>query len=146
MIRWLRALLMYIVVLSAGLLYATGALLFFWLPQTKRWWFVDNYCRFCLWAGAFICGMKVVVEGEEHLPDTASVIMIKHTTALEAYGHVPFFPRTAWVLKRSILWVPIFGWAMSLVFRPIAINRSAGASAVKQVIRQGKENWLPAFG
>ncbi len=148
--RWLRALIMYIVVMGAGLVYASAALLFFWLPEKGRWWFVDSYCRFSLWAGSFVCGMNVVVEGKEHLPDSPCVIMIKHTTALETYGHVPFFPRTTWVLKRSILWVPIFGWAMYLVFRPIAINRRAGTSAVKQVIRQGKEKlragiWVTIF-
>ena len=81
--------------------------------------------------------MHVVVEGQEHIPDSACVIMIKHTSTLETYGHVPMFPRTAWVLKREIIWAPFFGWAIGLLFRPIAIRRSAGRSAVRQVIRQG---------
>lgn len=137
-------------VYATALLYASISLLFFWLPPSRRWWFVDNYCRLTLWAGAFFCGLKVVVEGQENLPATASVIMIKHTTALETYGHVPFFPQTSWVLKRSIQWVPIFGWAIKLLFRPIAIDRGAGPSAVKQVIRQGKEKlaagiWVSVF-
>ena len=94
--------------------------------------------------------MKVVVEGREHLPDTPSVIMIKHTTTLETYGHVPFFPRTAWVLKREIIWMPIFGWAIGLLFQPIAIRRSARGTAVKQVIAQGKQKlaegtWVTIF-
>ena len=45
----------------------------------------------------------------------------------------------AWVVKRELLWLPFFGWALALL-RPIAINRRAGASAVKQVIRQGVEH------
>ena len=40
------------------------------------------------------------------------------------------------VLKRELLWLPFFGWALALL-RPIAINRESGTSAVKQVIRQG---------
>lgn len=92
----------------------------------------------------------MVVEGQENLPDSASVIMIKHTSAIETYGHVPFFPETTWVLKRDILWIPVFGWALKLIFRPIAINRSAGRQAVKQVIQQGKERlaagiWVTVF-
>lgn len=134
----------------AAILYGSLALLLFWAPATWLWAFVDNYCRLLLWAGDFFCGLKVVVEGQENLPSVASVIMIKHTTALETYGHVPFFPRTSWVLKRGLLWVPIFGWALALLFRPIAIDRGAGSRSVKQVIRQGKEKlragtWVTVF-
>ena len=60
------------------------------------------------------------------------------------------FPQTAWVLKKEILWAPFFGWAIGLALRPIAIDRSAGGSAVKQVIRQGRDKlasgvWVTIF-
>ena len=134
----------------SGILVAAASLLFFWASPSFLWGFVINYCRFLLWMGNFFCGLKVVSEGRENLPDTASVIMIKHTSALETYGHVPFFPRTSWVLKRDLLWMPVFGWALALVFRPIAINRNSKAQALKQVIRQGKEKlaagtWVTVF-
>lgn len=114
------------------------------------WGFVLSYCRLSLWAGDFFCGLKVVVEGQENLPDTASVLMIKHSSALETYGHVPFFPRTTWVIKREVLWIPFFGWALKIIFRPIAIDRGSGTRAVKQVIQQGKEKlaegiWVSVF-
>ena len=94
--------------------------------------------------------MRVVVEGQENLPDEPCVIMIKHTSLLETYGHVPLFPRTCWVVKREIVLTPIVGWAMGLCLQPIGIKRSAGASSVKQVIRQGKERlasgtWVTIF-
>lgn len=50
-----------------------------------------------------------------------------------------FLPPVAWVVKRELLWLPFFGWALALL-RPIAINRQAGASAVKQILRQGVEH------
>jgi 1-acyl-sn-glycerol-3-phosphate acyltransferase len=76
--------------------------------------------------------------------------MIKHSSALETYGHVPFFPRTSWVIKKELFWIPVFGWALMLVFKPIAIDRKVGGRAVKQVIRQGKEKlaegtWVTVF-
>ena len=97
-----------------------------------------------------MCGLKVVVEGQENLPDTPSVIMIKHSSALETYGHVPFCPRTSWVIKKELFWIPVFGWALKVLFRPIAIDRKMGSTAVKQVIRQGKEKlaegtWVTVF-
>ena len=150
MFRALRSALFVAFVFWAGVLFAAVALLFFWASRDFLWGFVTRYCRLALRAGDFLCGLKVVVEGQENLPDTPSVIMIKHSSALETYGHVPFFPRTSWVLKKELFWIPIFGWALKVLFRPIAIDRKMGSTAVKQVIRQGKEKlaegtWVTVF-
>ncbi|NCF74710.1 MAG: 1-acyl-sn-glycerol-3-phosphate acyltransferase [Gammaproteobacteria bacterium] len=150
MFRALRSLLFLLFGFLSGVLFAAAALLFFWASRDFLWGFVIRYCRLTLWAGDFFCGLKVVVEGQENLPDTPSVIMIKHSSALETYGHVPFFPRTSWVLKKELFWIPVFGWALKIIFRPIAIDRKSGSTAVKQVIRQGKEKlaegtWVTVF-
>ena len=150
MFRTLRSVLLIVFAYLTGVLYATVTLLLFWAPRPFLWGFVDSYCRLTLWAGGFFCGLTIVAEGYENLPKTASVIMIKHSSALETYGHVPFFPMTTWVVKREVLWIPVFGWAMKLVFRPIAINRGSGTRAVKQVISQGKQKlaegtWVSIF-
>ncbi len=150
MLRTLRSAAFLVFAFGSGVLFAAASFLFFWAPRNFLWGFVRSYCRLTLWAGDFFCGLRMVVEGQENLPDSASVIMIKHTSAIETYGHVPFFPETTWVLKRDILWIPVFGWALKLIFRPIAINRSAGRQAVKQVIQQGKERlaagiWVTVF-
>jgi 1-acyl-sn-glycerol-3-phosphate acyltransferase len=42
-----------------------------------------------------------------------------------------------WVLKRELTWIPVVGWGIRQL-RAIAVNRDAGASAVRQVIEQGK--------
>lgn len=150
MIPWLRSALFFAFGLTSVAVYGAFALLVFWAPQDFLWRIVVNYCRLALWAGDFFCGVKVVVEGEENLPDEPSVIMIKHTSTLETYGHVPMFPRTSWVLKREVIWMPIFGWVIGLLFQPIAIHRGARSAAVRQVIRQGKERlrkgyWVTVF-
>lgn len=150
MFRAFRSLLFLGFAFSTALLYGLVVLPLFWAPQELLWRFVTSYCRLTLWAGDFFCGLKVIVEGQENLPSTASVIMIKHSSALETYGHVPFFPRSTWVIKRQILWIPFFGWALQLIFRPIAIDRRSRGRAVKQVIAQGKEKlaagiWVSVF-
>lgn len=126
------------------------ALVTFWAPDRWLWWLTLSWCRLSVWAGEFFCNMYVVVEGAENIPDEPSVIMIKHTTALETYWQVTAFPRTTWVIKREILWVPLFGWAVALLLDPIAINRSSGRRAVKQVIEKGTQKladgiWVTVF-
>jgi len=148
--RWLRSVVLVIVAGCAAVLTSTTILLLFWAPASWPRAVLVRFCRFALWAGDFICGMKVIVEGQENIPDTPSIIMIKHTTILETYGHVAMFPRTAWVVKRELLSVPIVGWAIGLVLNPIAIDRKKGRSAVKQVIEQGKKRladgvWVTIF-
>jgi 1-acyl-sn-glycerol-3-phosphate acyltransferase len=139
MVQSFRAALFYIVGVPLVLVTCTVLVLLFWAPRSWTWAICLGFCRLTNWLGYVICGMKVVVEGQEHIPDGPCVIMIKHTSLMETYGHVPLFPRTCWVVKREIVLTPIIGWGMGLTLQPIAIKRSAGASSVKQVIRQGKE-------
>ena len=146
----IRSLLLIVFGLVAGTLYAAATILLFWTPRKFLFGFVTSFCRLMLWAGEFFCGLKMVIEGRENLPDTPSVIMIKHSSLFETYGHVPVFPRSTWVLKREIFWVPVFGWALALVFKPIAIDRSTRGRAVKQVIEQGRARlaegiWVTIF-
>ena len=59
------------------------------------------------------------------------------------------FPPQSWVLKRELMWIPLVGWAVRCL-KPIAINRKAGATAVNQVVEQGKQRlreglWILIF-
>ena len=99
--------------------------------------------------GKSLCGLDYVIEGTENIPDSPSVLMIKHSSVFEVYAQVIAFPQTSWVLKRELFWIPFFGWGL-LALKPIAINRKAGRTAVKQVIQQGKERlreglWVTVF-
>lgn len=150
MIARLRSAILVVIGGTAAIATATLLILMFWTPASWRRAVLVAFCRFALWAGDVVCGLKVVVEGRENLPDTPSVIMLKHSSILETYGHVPMFPSNAWVVKRELLWVPIVGWAIGLVLNPIAIDRGKGRSAVKQVIEQGKQRladgiWVSIF-
>jgi 1-acyl-sn-glycerol-3-phosphate acyltransferase len=105
--------------------------------------------RFMLWAGKFFCDINYVFEGTEHIPDEASVVLIKHSSVFETYAQLVIFPPQTWVLKRELHWIPLFGWGLALM-KPIAINRKAGHRAVTQVIQQGEQRlaegiWVSVF-
>ena len=114
-------------------------LLFFWAPHRVKWGIAVAWARFCLWAGRVFCGLDVSTEGKENIPAEPCVFLIKHTTAMEAYWQIAALPPSAWVLKRELLWVPVFGWALGFVMKSIAVDRRASGSAVKQVIEQGAQ-------
>ena len=131
-------------------IFALAILLLFWAPKRVHWAITLAYCHVAVWAGRFFCGLDPEVEGLENLPDEPCVIMIKHTSTFETYWHVTVFPKTTWVIKREVMYVPIVGWAMKLALDPIFINRGSGRSAVKQVIGKGKKklaegSWVSIF-
>jgi 1-acyl-sn-glycerol-3-phosphate acyltransferase len=97
----------------------------------------------------FLCGLDYRVEGAEHLRGSNGVALLKHSSAWETIAQFVVFPRQTWVMKRELLWVPILGWVLRL-FRPIAINRKGGRSAVEQVVRLGQQRlaegyWIMIF-
>ncbi len=98
MIQWIRSALFYVFGGTTVVGICIVLIFMFWAPRSWAAAVCKGYCGFLLWAGGVICGMRVVVEGQENIPDEASVIMIKHTTTLETYGHVSMFPRTSWVV------------------------------------------------
>jgi 1-acyl-sn-glycerol-3-phosphate acyltransferase len=132
------------------ILFATVLLLCFWAPYRFHWFICVTWCRLALWGARFFCGIHIEVEGHENVPNTPSVIMIKHTSTLETLWQVTWFPQTTWVVKKEILWAPFFGWAIGLALKPIALDREGGGAAVRQVVRQGTEKlragiWVTIF-
>jgi 1-acyl-sn-glycerol-3-phosphate acyltransferase len=92
-----------------------------------------------------ICGIDYVVEGRERLPQRPFISLWKHSSTWETLAQMWVVPTAAWLLKREVLWIPVVGWAVK-TYKPIAIDRSAGQSAVKQVIRQGRERLAAGMG
>jgi 1-acyl-sn-glycerol-3-phosphate acyltransferase len=113
-----------------------GVLLIGPFSATAGYAIARNWCVCVLWLARVLCGLRYRVVGAERFPAAACVIFIKHSSAFETILQLVEFPRACWVLKRELLWVPVFGWTL-IVLRAIAINRSAGGAAVKQVIKQG---------
>lgn len=97
-----------------------------------------------------ICGLRIEVTGREHLPEHPVVILCKHSSAWETVALRTLFPcRQAWVLKRELLAIPFFGWALRC-YHPIAIDRGSPRQALKQVLSQGETSlkagrWVVLF-
>jgi len=103
----------------------------------RRFVFVRIWARTLLTVLRWTCGLEYRVEGLERLPPGNHVALWKHSSSWETIAMNVVFPRQVWVLKRELQWLPVLGWALSLL-HAIAIDRSAGRAAVAQVIEQGK--------
>ena len=118
--------------------YALAILLVAPFSVSARFAITQSWIRMVLWTLRILCRIDYSVRGLENVPDGACIFLLKHSSAFETLAEIEIFGRQTWVLKRELLWVPIFGWALKLL-DPIAINRGSGRSAVRQVLDQGRQ-------
>lgn len=109
------------------------------LPFGKRYDFVNLWSRGAMWLLRHLNGVEIEIRGREHLPaDGRFVIIANHQSSWETFQMQVLVSPQATVLKRELLWIPFFGWAVALL-NPIKIDRSKASNALKQIMRQGKE-------
>ncbi len=106
------------------------------LGHRYSYFFARAWALLILQLARYICGLRYRVRGIENIPQEGCIFFAKHSSAFETFGSLAIFPRSCWVLKKELLWVPFFGWAL-IPLDSIAIDRSKGSIAVKQVITQG---------
>ncbi len=136
---YLRSALFAGIMFIGTILYAVICLVFFsFLPFKQRFPAVVLLNRFLLWAARIVCGVRCEIEGLEHLPKTGGyVVVANHQSEWETFFLQTLISPLSTVLKKELLKIPFFGWALALL-RPIAIDRSARSGALKQILKQGK--------
>ncbi|MCQ4272400.1 1-acyl-sn-glycerol-3-phosphate acyltransferase [Pseudomonas kuykendallii] len=150
-LQTLRTLLFYVLLASSACIWCTVS--FFvapFLPFRARYRFVvRNWCRSAVWLTKTIVGIRYEIKGLENIPERPCVILAKHQSTWETFFLSGFFEPLSQVLKRELLYVPFFGWAMAML-KPIAIDRSNPKAALKQMASVGAERikqgaWILVF-
>jgi 1-acyl-sn-glycerol-3-phosphate acyltransferase len=124
--------------------YALLALCTFVLPRLLRYRIIAGWSRLVIYLARSILGIGWRIEGAEHLPSRPAVILAKHQSAWETMAFQLIFPPQVHVLKRELLWIPFFGWGLALM-SPIAIDRSRGVAALRQIAKKGRERLEQGF-
>lgn len=107
------------------------------LPFSFRYQLSGLWARLNSWLTKLMCHLDYTVEGLENLPvDKSAVILSKHQSAWETISFINIFPPHVFVLKRELLWVPLWGWGLSAM-KPIAINRNNQKTALRTLVKQG---------
>jgi 1-acyl-sn-glycerol-3-phosphate acyltransferase len=134
----LRAALFYFGYTVATIVWGTLGTLTGWaIPYRARFRFIIGcWTRFCLWWLRVTCGVRHEIIGLEHVPDRACIVLSRHESTWETLFLQTLFAPQATLIKKELLWIPFFGWAFSTL-RPIAIDRSDGRKALRQLIAEG---------
>ncbi len=91
-----------------------------------------------LWLLRITVGISVRVTGREHLPEEGpALIAAKHQSAFDTIVWLALLPRPAYVLKRELLWIPVYGW-YARAAGMIAVDRAAGPAAIRHLMRAGE--------
>ena len=89
-------------------------------------------------------GISWTIEGLENIPKTPFVMVANHQGLWESLFLQTLFLPTSSILKKEILIIPFFGWALSRL-RPIALNRKLKLESLKKVIEIGGQRLRSGF-
>lgn len=125
-------------------LFAVISLLTFPFRPLIRYRVISTWSRLMVDAARVLCGIDYRVTGSENIPREPCIILAKHQSAWETLAFQVIFPPQVWVVKRELLWIPFFGWGLAML-SPIAIDRRAGARALRQTLEQGRDRLRQGF-
>ncbi|HBU28389.1 MAG TPA: 1-acyl-sn-glycerol-3-phosphate acyltransferase [Thiobacillus sp.] len=139
-----RSLLFAVMQTALSVFFSLIAFFSFPFSAHTRYRLITGYNHAVIWLAGWVLGIRYVVEGREHLPTQPAIVLAKHQSAWETVAFLFLFPPVSPVIKQELLNVPFFGWAFRML-SPIAIDRSAGREALKQIVRQGKDKLAQGF-
>jgi 1-acyl-sn-glycerol-3-phosphate acyltransferase len=134
---FLRSSLFFIGQLITAPVFTLIALLAWPVNPILRNQLISGWARSMIWWLRVTCNVRHEVSGMENLPDKPCIILAKHQSTWETFAFQAIFPTQVYVLKRELLWIPIFGWGLAMT-SPIAINRASGREALKQLVSKGQ--------
>ena len=98
----------------------------------------SQWPKFANWFLHISCGIKVEVIGKENLRTDPCVIVSNHQGQWETYSMQYLFHPMCTLLKKELLYIPLWGWAMKML-NPIAINRNKPKEAILQTLEEGSD-------
>lgn len=144
-----RSLLFFVGMMISTVVWGPVVVSTFPLPFQWRYRVSQRWTRFVIWWLRKTCKIDCRISGEENLPEEPVIILAKHQSTWETFFLHQFLPPLALIVKRELLWIPFFGWALAQL-KPIAINRKTAVSALKEIVQQGKKRldqgqWILIF-
>jgi|TARA_B100001939_G_C16939011_1_gene617429 1-acyl-sn-glycerol-3-phosphate acyltransferase len=98
-----------------------------------------KYCIFIiLYALKAICGISWKVEGIENIPEGPCIFAANHQGVWESFFLQTINIPTSSIIKRELLFIPFFGWALACL-KPIHLRRSNKFKSLKTVIIKGSK-------
>jgi 1-acyl-sn-glycerol-3-phosphate acyltransferase len=111
------------------------------LPERCFWPIGRFWVRSTLWLHRTITGIDDEIRGRENIPLGGFLVASEHQSAWETLRLIELFPRPSFILKRQLLWVPLFGWYL-MKAHMIPVDRGKGTIAIKAMTAHARRATL----
>jgi 1-acyl-sn-glycerol-3-phosphate acyltransferase len=98
------------------------------------------WARSSLWLLKAVCGIDAEFRGLEKVPRGALLVVSKHQSLWETFALLLLFPDPAFIAKRELMWIPLFGW---YIWRAdmIWVDRGARSQALSAITQRAREEF-----
>jgi 1-acyl-sn-glycerol-3-phosphate acyltransferase len=107
------------------------------MPRHALWALIRSWARINHWLLRTLCGIDFEIRGIERIPPGALLVAAKHQSTWETYSLIPLFKDPTFILKRELMWLPVFGW-YCMKARMIPVRRGARAAALREMVEHAK--------
>ena len=94
--------------------------------------------RSSVWLLRVVCGTKVELRGVEKIPKGPLIVAAKHQSTWETFALLHLFEDFTFIVKRELMWIPIFGWCMWKAGM-VPVDRGAGSQALSDMTKRARE-------
>ena len=121
-------------------LHVVGAIPTYALPRrafmamARSWGYTSN------WLLRVIAGTRTELRGLDKIPPGALLVAAKHQSVWETFMLLTLFDDPAYVFKRELQWIPVFGW-YAIKSRMIPVDRGARGGAMAGMIARAREEF-----
>ena len=117
--------------------YLIAAIPTYWMPYRCIMEVAKSWGRTSNWLLRVICGVHVDIRGIEKIPWGPLLVASKHQSTWETFALISLFVDPVFILKRELLWLPLFGW-YAWKGRMIPVDRGARAQALAAIAKDSR--------
>ena len=111
---------------------------FYFLAPRHRAWIVPRFwSNSSLWLLDKIAATRSEISGVENLPEGSFILAPKHQSFWDAIAFFPYLKDPLYILKRELMWIPLFGWYVAKM-RMVPVDRGSRSKALKAVVAATK--------
>lgn len=138
MINWIRSIIyvfwLYSLILILGVIWLPTLL----MSRKAAMSGIRTWAALARFGLRWICGVRTEFRGLEHLPDGACLVASKHQSMYDTIAPFLFLRDPAFILKRELMFYPIFGW-YAWRTAMIPIDRGGAVKSLKAMMARARK-------
>ncbi len=87
-----------------------------------------------------ICGIRVEIRGQQHIPKGAALIAPKHQCMFDVFAQFGVLPAPIFVMKKELTWIPFLAW-YGIKLGCIVVDREGHSKALRKMVADAKHRF-----